>query len=253
MNKVTFPGLGLELNISKTAISILGIDIAVYAVLIVSAIIIALIIFKIKDGLYKIKFQDILDLLIILLPVSIISARIFYVIFELDKFIYNPIEILNIRNGGLAIYGGIIGGFITCYIFCKKRKINILDLTDYIVPCLALGQAIGRWGNFFNIEAYGAETTNFFRMGILENGIYKEVHPTFLYESAITFTLAIFLLILQNKRKFLRRNYIYLLNNIFFCKNFYRGFKNWQSNVRILQNISNNIRSHFCIILYNFC
>ena len=227
MNKVTFPGLGLELNISKTAISILEIDIAVYAVLIVSAIIIALIIFKAKDGLYNIKFNDILDLAIILLPISIISARIFYVIFELDKFIYNPIEILNIRNGGLAIYGGIIGGFITCYIFCKKRKINILDLTDYIVPCLALGQAIGRWGNFFNIEAYGIETTNILRMGILENGIYKEVHPTFLYESIITFVIAIILLILQNKRKFMRRNYIYLLNNIFFCKNFYRRFKNW--------------------------
>lgn len=215
--------------------------------------IIAIIIFKIKEELYNIKFQDIIDLCIILIPISILCARIYYVVFEIDKFLKNPIEILNIRNGGLAIYGGIIGGIITCYVFAKKRKINILNLTDYIVPCLALGQAIGRWGNFFNIEAYGTETTNLLRMGIVENNFYKEVHPTFLYESVVTFTLAIILFRLQKNRKFKRRNYIYLLNSLFFCKNVYRRNENRQLNARRLQNISNNINSYFCSILYNFC
>ena len=164
--------------------------------------------------------------MIYLIPISIISARIYYIIFKLEYFLTQPLQMLNLRNGGLAIYGGIIGGVITCYIFCKKRNIHVLDLLDFIAPILALGQAVGRWGNFFNVEAYGTQTTNLFRMGILENGIYKEVHPTFLYESTVTILLFIILLFLQKKRKFKRRNYIYLFNYLFFCKIFYRRIKN---------------------------
>ena len=135
--------------------------------------------------MFGIKFEDIIDLLIFLIPISIISARLYYVLFDLNYFIKNPMQIFNIRTGGLAIYGGIIGGIITCIVFCKKRKINILDLLDYLAPALALGQAIGRWGNFANIEAYGVETTLPWRMGIYEANKYVEVHPTFLYESIV--------------------------------------------------------------------
>lgn len=245
-------GLGLELNISKIAISIIGIDITYYAILIVGAIILALVILKLKDGLYNIKFQNILDLSLWLIPIAFICARFYYVIFNLDYFSTNPLQILNIRNGGLAIYGGIIGGVITTYIFCKKRNITFLNMLDYITPTLALGQAIGRWGNFFNIEAYGTEVNNIFRMGILENGIYKEVHPTFLYESTVTFLLALFLLRLQKNRKFKRRNYIYIFNYLFFGKIFYRNVKNWQFNARKLQNFSNFIYNYFCNILLYF-
>ena len=158
-----------------------------------------------------------MDLSLWLIPISIIFARAYYIVFTLDYFLLEPLQILNIRSGGLAIYGGIIGGVLTIFIFCKKRKISFLNMLDYIVPTLALGQAIGRWGNFFNVEAYGINCTNIFRMGILENGIYKEVHPTFLYESTVTFLLAIFLFQLQKKRKFKRRNYIYIFNILFFC------------------------------------
>lgn len=188
--------------------------------------VLALIILKLREGLYAIKFQDILDLSLWLIPIAIIGARVYYVIFELDYFLTEPLQIFHIRNGGLAIYGGIIAGVVTVYAFCKKRKISILDMLDYIAPALALGQAIGRWGNFFNREAYGIECSNLFRMGILENGIYKEVHPTFLYESTITFLLAIFLFQLQKKRRFKRRNYIYLFNGLFFGKIFDRRIKN---------------------------
>lgn len=202
MNTVTFPLLNLKLELSRIAFSIGNIDIYWYAILMMSAFIIALIIFKIKDGMFNLKFSDILDLSIYVIPISIISARIYYILFNLDYYISYPSEIFNLKAGGLAIYGGIIGGGITCYIFCKRRKISLLDLFDYIVPCLALGQAIGRWGNFINVEAYGRITDLPWRMGIIEAGKYIEVHPTFLYESLVTFSLFILLSIISDRRKY---------------------------------------------------
>lgn len=138
MNKISFPGLNLNFEISRIAFSINNIDIYWYAILMVSAFIIALIIFKINNGKFNINFSDILDLSIYLIPISILSARAYYVLFNIELYIQNHIRFFDFRSGGLAIYGGIIGGLVTCYIFCKKRKINILDLLDYIVPCLAL-------------------------------------------------------------------------------------------------------------------
>lgn len=209
---VTFPGLGLEFNIDRVAFNIFGIDIYWYAILIVSAILIAFLILKINNKKCNIEYKDILDLSIFLIPISIICARLYYVIFDLEYFLENPNQIFNIRDGGLAIYGGIIGGVITCYVFCKKRNIRFLDLLDYLVPCLALGQAIGRWGNFINIEAHGVQTDNLFRMGIIENGHYIEVHPTFLYESICTFLIFIILMFMTKRRKFAGElTYIYLI------------------------------------------
>lgn len=138
MNTVTFPRLGLKFQISKVAFKIFGIPIAWYAVLIVFAFILALYLLKKKDGLYGIKYNSLLTLAIYLIPICFLSARLYYVIFNMNFFMRNPLEILNIRSGGLAIYGGIIGGAITCYVFCKKNKIPLLDLLDYIVPVLAL-------------------------------------------------------------------------------------------------------------------
>ncbi len=138
MNTVTFPLFNLKLELSRIAFSIGNIDIYWYAILMMFAFAIALAVFKIKDGTFNIRFSDILDLSIYVIPISIISARIYYILFNLKYYINYPMQILNLKAGGLAIYGGIIGGGITCYIFCKKRKINILDLFDYIIPCLAL-------------------------------------------------------------------------------------------------------------------
>lgn len=138
MNIIKFPGLNIELNISRIALSIKNIDIYWYGMIIALAIIIAILILKLKDGKFNIKFEEILDLSIYVIPISILCARIYYVLFNLNYYIQNPTQILNFRTGGLAIYGGIIGGLITCYIFCKKRKIDILNLLDYIAPCLAL-------------------------------------------------------------------------------------------------------------------
>ncbi len=211
METITFPILNLELTINKIAFTIYGIPIYWYAIIIVSSLILALILFKRKNNTFGIKYEDILDLSIILIPISFICARAYYVIFNIKAY-NNLQEILNIKDGGLAIYGGIIGGLITSYIFCKKRKINLLDLTDYIVPILALGQSIGRWGNFINVEAYGYETNLSWKMGIQKNGITKYVHPTFLYESIATFAIFIILNQISKKRKYKGEiTYLYII------------------------------------------
>lgn len=137
MNVITFPGLNLQFNINRVALSIGGISIYWYAILMTSAFAISLLIYKLKNGKFEIKFSDILDLAFLVIPISIVSARLYYILFNLEYYLANPMQMFNLRSGGLAIYGGIIGGALTCYIFCKKRKIDLLNLLDYIVPCLA--------------------------------------------------------------------------------------------------------------------
>ena len=188
--------------ISNIAFELFGIPIYWYAILIVSSMLIAILWCKLHDGRYNIKFDALMDLAIIMLPVAIICARIYYVMFSFDYLANNPSEIIKIKNGGLAIYGGIIGGLIVIAIYGKIKKIRILDITDYIVPIVAFCQSVGRWGNYINIEAYGTETTNILRMGIIENGKYIQVHPTFLYESVCTFIIFIVLYKAKNKREY---------------------------------------------------
>lgn len=211
MKEVSFPSIGLNLKFNNIAINIGGIDVYWYAIFIVIAFIIALILLKKDDGKYNIKFEDVLDVFIIGIPVGLVCARLYFVIFKLEYYIQSPIKIFNIRDGGMAIYGGIIGVIVTIIILCKIKKITVLDMFDYIVPVLPLGQAIGRWGNFLNVEAYGTKTDNVFRMGIIENGSYIEVHPTFLYESVCDLILFIILFKLRNKRQYKGQlTYIYL-------------------------------------------
>lgn len=164
--------------------------------------IIALIWCKFKSGRFGIKFEKILDLAIFVLPISIICARLYYVAFSFDYYSRNPSEIFSIKSGGLAIYGGLIGGLIVIAIFSKIKKFKILDLTDYIAPVIALCQSIGRWGNYINVEAYGYETNLPIKMEVIENGAIKYVHPTFLYESICTLLIFILLSNLSKKREF---------------------------------------------------
>lgn len=211
MEKITFNGLGLNFYIKATAVKFHNISIYWYAVFIVLAFVVGIVLCKKDDGKYNIKFENVLELSIIMIPVALICARIYFILFKLEYYIQNPSEILDIRNGGLAIYGGIIGAIITIIVYCKKKNMSILDMLDYIVPYLALGQAIGRWGNFFNIEAYGTETNNIFRMGIIKNSEFIEVHPTFLYESIGCLLIFILIYLLRNKRSYKGQlTYIYL-------------------------------------------
>ena len=202
MNNIKFEGLGIDLDVNPVLVDFNGIKIYWYAFIIITGIAICLLLCKKDDGKYNVKFDEILLLALFLLPISIICARLYFVLFKLDYYMQNPLEIISIRNGGLAIYGGIIGAILTIIVFCKIRKIKILDILDYLAPYLALGQCIGRWGNFFNGEAHGTETTSLLRMGIVENGKYIQVHPTFLYESICTLIIFIFLYTKRNKRKY---------------------------------------------------
>lgn len=201
MNIVSFPGFNLTFELNQIAFKILGIDIYWYSILIAVSVIIGLILARRNDGIYSIKYENIFEVITIAIPISIIFARLYYVIFNLNS--YNSIfDMFNIRNGGIAIYGCIIGGAITILIYSLIKKIQFFDLLDFIIPYVALGQAIGRWGNFINVEAYGSKYSGLFRMGIIENNKYIEVHPTFLYESVITLILFIILIEYQKRRKY---------------------------------------------------
>lgn len=166
-----------------------------------------------KRGLDKEIFAD---LLLWTLPVAIISARVYYVIFEWDFYSQNLSEIPKIWNGGLAIHGGLIGAVITGYIFTKVKKISFWQIADIAAPSILLGQAIGRWGNFINQEAYGGEVSRAFLENLYLpdfiinqmyiNGAYH--HPTFLYESLWNFAGVILLILLR--RVNLRRGEMFL-------------------------------------------
>lgn len=240
MNIITFPLINLQLNINKVAFTIFGINVYWYAILIVASIILALLLCKKQDGKYGIKYEDILDLSIILIPIAFICARLYYVIFNIKNYT-NIIDIINIKDGGLAIYGGIIGGIITAYIFCKKRNIRILDLLDYVVPFLALGQAIGRWGNFINVEAYGTVTNVPWKMGIQTNAGIEYVHPTFLYESISTLVIFIILMKMSKNRKYSGQITCYYLIMYSFIRTIIEGIRVdslMLGNLRISQVVS---------------
>lgn len=201
MHNVSFPNLNLFFYINPIAFSIGQVNIFWYGILIAFSIVLGLFLAKIRDGKYGIKFDDVEEFVLWTIPVSIIFARIYYVAFSWDLYKDDILSVFKIWNGGIAIYGGIIGAILTAIIFSKIKKIKLLDLLDYTIPFLAIGQAIGRWGNFFNREAYGTVTNNFFRMEILQKtGEYISVHPTFLYESAGL--LIIFAILMLLKRKF---------------------------------------------------
>ena len=146
MNNIKFEGLGIDLNVNQVLVNFNGIKIYWYAFIIITGIAICLLLCKKDDEKYNIKFDDILLLALFLLPISIICARLYFVLFKLDYYTQYPLEIINIRNGGLAIYGGIIGAIFTIIIFCKIRKIKILNILDYLAPYLAIRSMYWKMG-----------------------------------------------------------------------------------------------------------
>ena len=180
------------------AFSIFGIDIMWYGILVGSGFILAVILSYIRAPKHGIQSDQIIDLALWLIPLSIIGARAYYVIFEWENYSGDLAKILNIRGGGLAVHGELIVGLIVALVFCRRRKIPFLELTDLIFPHVAIAQSIGRWGNFFNSEAHGTATD--LPWAILVDGQY--VHPTFLYESIWCFCLFWFLLWMDRRRKF---------------------------------------------------
>ena len=173
MNIVKFPGLNLEFKFSEIAFSLFGINIYKYAVCIVFGIIIALILCKLSKENYEIEYDFVLENIIIAMIFGIIGARLYFVLFNFQYYSENIIKIFQIRDGGLAIYGGLMAGAIAIFINCKIQKKDVLNFFDYIIPFVSIAQCFGRFGNFFNVEAYGYETSFLFRMGIETINGYK--------------------------------------------------------------------------------
>lgn len=176
-------------------ISIGKISITWYSVFILLGVLLATFIIKKEANKNDIPTSFITNLVFWCVFYGIIGARIYYVLFNLDYYAINPVEIIKIWNGGLAIHGGIIAGLLFIIYYCRKNKISSLKFLDIVVVGLILAQAIGRWGNFFNQEAYGALTTkqelmNFHLPTFIINGMYingNYYQPTFLYESLFDF------------------------------------------------------------------
>lgn len=199
---------GKEISINPVMISVGPFSIYWYGFFIVSAIMLSFFLAKGRIEKKKLDFgitlDNLYDFIIGAVFVSILSARLYYVLFNLKYYLANPSEILQIWNGGLAIYGGIIGAIVYSLIFCRRKKIIFYNLADLATPYLALSQAIGRWGNFINQEAYGYVTNLPWKMGIFDSslGDYIYVHPTFFYESICNFILFWILMKISKNRKF---------------------------------------------------
>ncbi|MBE6035203.1 prolipoprotein diacylglyceryl transferase [Aminipila sp.] len=180
------------------AFTIFNIDIRWYGILIALGIILATLAVYKRAPKHDIESEKTLDFILISLPVGIIGARIYYVLFNWDFYAGDFFKMINLRAGGLAIHGGLIFGLIAAAILCKLWNYKFFNVMDLAMPAVALAQAIGRWGNYFNSEAHGGPTS--LPWGILVGG--QKVHPTFLYESIWCFILFGILLMVDNNRKF---------------------------------------------------
>lgn len=191
---------------NSVAFNIFGIKVMWYGVIIAFGVIMAMAVANFLANKRGLDFEIIIDAFLIVFPISIICARLYYVIFEIEHY-HSFIDVINIRNGGMAIHGGVIGALVSGYIFARYRKINFFKYVDVVMPGVILAQAIGRWGNFMNQEAHGGVVTKefiskfpeFIQNGMLINGNYY--NPTFLYESIWNLIVFVILLIVTLKKK----------------------------------------------------
>ena len=219
---IRFVHLGITIEHLKSSISVFGFRIAFYGIIIGIGMLAGI---WIAQSDAKRRGQDpelYLDFALYAIICSIIGARIYYVIFEWDYYKENLLQIFNLRAGGLAIYGGVIAGAITMIVYTRVKKVSFFSMADTGVLGLVTGQIIGRWGNFFNCEAFGGYTDSLLAMRIrrslvndnmlnadvlshkiVENGVeFIQVHPTFLYESCWNLCLLIFMLWFRKYKKY---------------------------------------------------
>lgn len=197
MNSIDFPDLGLSFNINPVAFSIGAKNIYWYALIILAGFFAGVFFVYFTCEKRGVKKDTVWDIALFGLISGIIGARTYYVLFALDEFSHWT-EYFEIWNGGLAIYGGIIGAIISSYIYCRIKKLNTPLVFDVCAPGLFIGQAIGRFGNFVNCEVYGGETTSILGMSI--NGA-APVHPVFIYEAAWNILGLILLLLFRRKKR----------------------------------------------------
>ena len=220
--QINFPNLGIYLEKVGKSFSVFGFELAFYGCTIAIGIMAVYMIATHEAKRTGQNPEDYLDLVMYGVFFALIGARLYYVAFSWEYYKDNLLSILNLRQGGLAIYGGIIGAFITVYVFCKKRKLSVAQMLDTVSMGLVTGQIIGRWGNFFNREAFGDYTDGLLAMQLpvsavrsgeitekmwenMEtiNGIdFIQVHPTFLYEGFWNFGVLMFLFWYRGRKKF---------------------------------------------------
>lgn len=214
MNTIQFPKLGISLNVDPVLFSIGEIKVYWYGVIIAFAFIVAVMLALRDSKKFQVDQEDLIDVILFAAPIAIIFSRLFYVVFSWSDFRNNLSEIYKIWHGGLAIYGAVIGAFLTAIVFSKYRKVNVWKMFDIVAPYLIMAQGIGRWGNFVNQEAFGRNTLlpwgmtgnkiasqlNIYRLEGINVDPTLPVHPTFLYESLWNF-LALAVLLWYRKRK----------------------------------------------------
>ena len=200
---ISFPSFGIEVNPPRT-LSIGPFTAHYYGLVIAVGLILAVLYACKRSKEFGLKEDDIMDGVLWVTPFAIICARVYYVAFSWADYAENPISVLYIWEGGIAIYGGVIGAIIGVAVLCRVKKIRMSTVLDLVLLGFLIGQSMGRWGNFFNREAFGAATDSFFRMGLVKQvkGEWEYYHPTFLYESLWNLLGLILLHFLSKKRQY---------------------------------------------------
>ena len=200
---ISFPLFGIELNPPK-GFSIGPLDIRFYGIIIAVGLLLAIWYGLKRSSQFGLKEDDILDGVLGIVPFSVICARAYYCIFARHEFAANPIKVFYIWEGGLAIYGGVIGAALGVVVFCLIKKVRLGAVLDLVALGFLIGQSLGRWGNFFNREAFGAATESFLKMGLFNSNTqaFEFYHPTFLYESLWNLAGFIGLHFLSKKRQY---------------------------------------------------
>ena len=184
-SEISFPSLGITLDPPRS-IDIGPLSIHFYGMIIAMGLVLAVVYACRRSKQFGIKDDDVLDGVLFVTPFAILCARAYYCVFSWEHYADNPISVLYIWEGGLAIYGGVLGAAIGVAVLCRVKRIKLAAMLDLVSLGFLIGQSIGRWGNFFNREAFGAETASFLRMGLMNSytGTVTYYHPTFFYESA---------------------------------------------------------------------
>ena len=202
-SEISFPSLGITLN-PPTGFSVGPLSVHYYGLIIAVGLMLAVFYCCKRSPQFGLDEDTLLDGVLWVTPVAVICARIYYCAFSWEFYADNPISVLYIWEGGIAIYGSVIGAIIGVIVFCKVKKLRITAVLDLVSLGFLIGQFIGRWGNFMNREAFGAETDSFLRMGLMKasTGEVTYYHPTFLYESLWNFVGFLILHFLSKKRKY---------------------------------------------------
>ena len=200
---ISFPSLGLEIDPARS-FSLGPLNIHMYGLIIACGLAAAVLYACRRSGQFGLKEDDIVDGVLYVTPFAILCARLYYCVFSWDTYRDDPISMLYIWEGGLAIYGGVLGAILGVTVFCKWKKIPVATLLDLVALGFLIGQSAGRWGNFFNREAFGAPTESFFRMGLFntDTQLVEYYHPTFLYESVWNLVGFVLLHFLSKKRRY---------------------------------------------------